>query len=639
MASFRFGPFEVDIASGELHKYGRKIRLQEKPFAILVQLLERQGEVATREDLQQLLWPADTFVDFDHNLNNSINRLREALNDSVEKPKYIETLPRRGYRFKADVEVTRVELPAAKTAATATLPNGNPLATPAGAATEVPLSPRRTWWPAGAAVALILLAVVLTQTDWWKPEHTVPTVQTEGPLRLLVLPFINLTGESQQEYFCDGMTEEMIAQLSNLIPDRLHVIARTSAMRYKDSTKHIAEIAGEVNANYVLESSVRKSGGRYRISVQLIRARDQTHVWAEEYDREIRDILDAQQEVALAVARSVGLQLTPAESSRLHSTRPIDPEAYENYLKGRYFWAKRDPESLQKAYRYMQAAIARDPGFARAYGGLADCYVSLAYGYVPASQAFAKGREAAEKALQLDENLAEAHTTLGYLLFAHGWDWPGAEREFRRAIELDPGYANGHHWFALFLNAMGRRQEAIREIGRATDLDPLSSIVRSNQGEILIHARQYGLAIETLQKTLEFNPDFGIAHGLLAMAYELSGKYSEAITEYERARVLEDDLYYAGIAHAYAAWGKRAEALAALGKLEATARKKYVSQLSFVIVYAGLKDNNKAFSCLKQTLQNREASVPLLRNTDPRLDGLRKDPRFEPLLKEFETRP
>ena len=466
----RVGVFEVDLRAGEVRKNGLKVRLQEQPFAVLAMLLERPGEVVTREELQKKLWTSDTFVDFDTGINTSIKKIREALGDSADNPRFVETLPRRGYRFIAPVEGERKE----------------GLDTLKGFA-----------WPrrkiavgvAGASLLIVLaVAVGLRVGGVWKRIFGGPA---PGEIQsLAVLPLENLSGDPEQEFFVDGMTEALIADLGKI--GALRVISRRSVMRYKGSDKPLPEIARELNVDALVEGSVLRSGNRVRITAQLIGAVPERHLWANHYDRELRDVLALHSEVARAIAEEIKVAVTPEEKARLASTRPVNPEAHEAYLKGQYFLNKHTGEDLQRAIKFAPQAIEIDPGYAPAYALLASSYYEGGWwGAIAVSEARAKAMPAAMKALEIDDTLAEAHVALGSILMVIHWDWAGAEREFKRAIELNPNSALAHGEYSWYLIAIGRSGKALREAQRAQELDPLSIEGNTIVGHTYSHAGKY----------------------------------------------------------------------------------------------------------------------------------------------------
>jgi len=628
----RFGVFEVDLLAGELRRNGSKVKLQEQPFQLLVMLLEHPGEVVTREEIQQKLWPSDTFVDFEHSINAAVKRLREALDDSADNPRFVETLHRRGYRFIAPVDVGAIhELP---------LPITGPRAIH-----ESPL--RRRWVVAvagGVVVAVVAVLFALNVAGLRKrlaaivvgAQHAAPLPKIES---IAVLPLENLSHDPEQEYFADGMTDALITNLGKI--RALRVISRTTAMHFKGTKKTLPEIARELNVDAVVEGSVLRSGNRVRVTANLLHAPTDRHLWANSYESELRDVLVLQGEVARAIAEEVRIKLTPEEQARLTPTRPVNPEAFEAYLRGRYFWNRRTEEALKKGIEFFGQALEKDPAYALAYAGLADSYCVLGdYSFLPPKEAIPRAKAGATKALELDETSAEAHTSLAFVKHRYEWDWLGAEREFKRAIELNPNYATAHHWYSDYLEQMGRHDEAITEIKRAQQLDPLSLIINAVVGRRFRSARRYDEAVEQLRKTLEMDPNFAVAHWLLGDAYEQKGKYESAIAEYQKGRSASGGSVYlvAALGHVYAAAGNRREALKILGELKELSKRTYVSPLSIGSIYNALGDKDQALEWLEKAYQDRAAGMTDLK-LDPMPDPLRSDPRFQNLLRRMNFPP
>ena len=616
----RFGVFDLDPKSGELRKGGVEINLPPQPAKVLIQLATRAGQLVTREELRQQIWGKETFVDFEHGLNSCIKQIRAALDDHPETPRYIETRPRRGYRFIAPVQ---------QLSARAVTP---------GALSE---GLSRTAQRSGArrfSVAAVGLVVALFATGYFaRLAPTRHAVSSGDKIMLAVLPFENLTGDPRQEYLSDGLTEEMITQLGRMHPERLGVIARTSAMQYKKTLKRTDQIGRELSVAYILEGSLRRAGDHVRVSAQLIQVRDQTHLWAESYERDLRDILALQNDVAQAIAREIDLKLTPQQQARIARVRPIDPRVYELYSKGRYFWNKRSEEGYSRAIQYFQQAIARDSEYAPSYAGLADAYAllgSMPNVELPRSEAMPRARAAAVKALELDEGLADAHTSLAFVRMHFDWDWPAAEREFARALELNPGYATAHHWYAFWLIAQGRAEEALQEIRAAQRLDPLSLIINTDVGEILYYGRRHDEAIEQGRRALEIDSAFALAHRLLGMAHLAKRQFAPAVAELEAtARVSGgrlDGLCVLGLAYAEA--GRRAEARKVLRTLEQTSKQRPDLAYPIALVLAGLGERDQAFARLEQAHQKHDGSLILLQ-VDPLLDPLRSDARFQDLMR------
>lgn len=620
-----FGSFEVDLGSRELRRQGLKISLQDQPFRLLALLLERAGEVVTREELRDKLWPADTFVDFDHSLNTAVRKLREALGDSAETPRYVETLARRGYRFVAPVAEPGPTAPQAHSAdADVALPSPPPKA-------RLPPSARRV-----VVVAAVLSSAALVA--YWAGGRPTPRVQPGRRLTLAVLPFDNLSGDADQEYLSDGLTEEMITQLGRLEPDRLRVIARSSTWKYKRAERDIGRLRQELGADYVLEGSLRRAGERVRVTAQLIHAADQTDVWAETYERDLRDVLVLQSEVARSVARAIALTLTPDAQARLASARSVRPESYQDYLRGRYFWNRRTEAALKQALGYFQRAIAADPDDARAYSGLADCYSSLGassiVGGLPPRQAMPEAKAAALKALQIDDTLAEAHTSLANVHLLYDWDLAASEKEFRRALELDPDYTTAHHWYSHCLLVLGRTDESLAESKRALELEPLHLVVGLHLGWHYLYARQYDQATGQFRKTLELDPAFPQAQRCAAWAYLQKGMREEAITSLREAlRTLGRDSEVEGeLGYALGMAGRRDEARAMLEGLQQLSSTRYVSPYSVALVHGGLGDRDQALAWLEKAYVERSDYMVYL-NREPMLDGLRSDPRFAALVR------
>jgi TolB-like protein/DNA-binding winged helix-turn-helix (wHTH) protein/thioredoxin-like negative regulator of GroEL len=620
-----FGSFEVDLEARELRRQGLKIGLQDQPFRLLTLLLERAGEVVTREELRDKLWPADTFVDFDHSLNTAVRKLREALGDSAETPRYVETLARRGYRFVA---------PLAEPGPT------SPLAHSADADLASASPPTVARLPPSARRALVIAAVLSSAAlvAYWVGGRRSPRAQPGRRLTLAVLPFDNLSGDADQEYLSDGLTEEMITQLGRLEPDRLRVTARSSTWKYKRAERDIDRLRRELGADYVLEGSLRRAGERVRVTAQLIQAVDQTDVWAETYERDLRDVLVLQSEVARAVARAIALTLTPDAQARLASARSVSAESYQDYLRGRYFSNRRTEAALKQALGYFQRAIAVDPDNARAYSGLADCYSALGassvVGGLPPRQAMPEAKAGALKALEIDGTLAEAHNSLAIVHLLYDWDLAASEKEFRRALELDPEYTTAHHWYSHCLLALGRTDESLAESKRALELEPLHLVIGVHLGWHYLYVRQYDQAIEQFRKTLELDPAFPQAQRYAAWAYLQKGMREEAIASLRAAlgQLGRDPEVEGELGHALGVAGRRAEALAMLEGLRQLSSRRYVAPFSVALVHTGLGDRDQALAWLEKAYVERSDYMPYL-SREPMLDGLRSDPRFAALVR------
>jgi TolB-like protein/DNA-binding winged helix-turn-helix (wHTH) protein/Tfp pilus assembly protein PilF len=641
----RFGIFEVDLRNSELRKQGRKIKLQEQPCRILGILLERRGEVVTRDELRKRLWSDDTFVDFDHSLNTAVMRLREALSDSSDNPRFIETLPRHGYRFIAPIEEVSVTeqdnrqdaVTMAEQESTSIIEEPQP-SSPSGPSQGMTgASNKQMDWRRGTLVFGFLTLAVLTVfllVLRHSREDGGAALQPKLIKSVVVLPFENLSGEKDQQYFTDGMTDELIAHLAKI--RELRVISRTSSMEYKGTHKTLSQIARDLNVDAVVEGAVLRSGNRVRITAELVQVASDRHLWAETYESPLGDVLGLQSKVASAIVSEIRINLTPEEQQRLSSTRPVSAEGYEDYLKGRYYWNKRSEEGLNKAIEYFQLATQKDPHSALAFAGLADCYSiigSAIVGTVPSQDVASKAKSAALKALELDETVAEAQTSLATVRFNYDWDWAGAATGFQRAIELNPNYGTAYQRYSLYLTAMGRTKESLVEMNRARDLDPLSISMNFSLGWRLYMARQYDQAIEQLRNTLEMDPNFALARMILGQAYEQKGSYQQAIVELEKATSVSHGSppMLGALGHAYGVAGKRAEALKFLSLLQEQSKKQYVSPFYIAIVYAGLHESGKALDLLEKSLQDRSNAIIFIK-VEPQLDSLRSTPRFQALL-------
>lgn len=488
--------------------------------------------------------------------------------------------------------------------------------------------------PAMRRTTVFVLAVLVT-AGYWVWRNLPPVAREPQKIMLAVLPLQNLSGDPNEEYFSDGLTEEMITQLGRLQPGRLGVIARTSTMQYKDTKKQVDEIGRELRVDYILAGSVRHEADQVRVSAQLIRTRDQTLVWADNYQRDARDILTLQSQVAAAVAREISLKLTEQERAELAGIGPVNPVAHQLYLRGRHLWNQRTEEGLQKSVAYFQHAIAEDPTYAASYAALADAYTVLGnWGLLPPKQAYPQAKTAARKALEINPRLAEAHIALAYSLHLHDWNPAEAEKEFKRGLELNPNYAPGRQWYAVFLASEGRFDEAIAEITRARELDPLSLIIGDVVGWIYSLARQYDRAIEEFRKAVELDPKFFPTRYDLGMTYADHGMYKEAIEELDAARALSGDTArtLSGLAYAYALAGQPGEAKKLLDDLRKLSARRYVPPFDIAVVHAALGEKDLAFALLEKAYEDRHPWLVMLKVT-PKVDKLRSDPRFGGLLR------
>jgi TolB-like protein/DNA-binding winged helix-turn-helix (wHTH) protein/Tfp pilus assembly protein PilF len=630
----RFGPFQVDLASGELHKHGVRLRLQEQPFQILVMLLQNPGEVVTRDELRNKLWTSDTFVDFDVGLNNAVLRLRNVLGDSADSPRFIETLPRRGYRFIAQLDGP-VAAPLHESAQPSTAGyQEEAVASLASAASQLakPSLARlrvRRIWTVGFVLALLLALFAglnvggLRQRVLGRPSA--PAIRS-----LAVLPLENLSGDEAQEYFADGMTDELITDLASIA--RLRVISRTSTTHYKGTRKTIPEIARELNVDAVVEGSVGRSANKVRIRAQLIRAVPEEHLWAESYERDLPDVLALQRDVAKAIASEIQVHLTPQERQHLANARPINPAAYNAFLLGDYHSSKRNPAAMDKGIQYFQEAIRIDPSYAQAYAGLANAYIERdIWGGLGVGKSADQVRAATLKALELDGELAEAHALLGQIHFQYDWDWQSTEAEYKRAIQLNPNLAAAYVRYAYFLQAMSRHTEALAAAHHAVELDPLSASNISDEGRILYRARQYESAVARYQRALELDPGYLPALGRIAEAYEQLGKFDQALAYVERLQRTASDrrLGLRPLARIYARMGKQREALEILRTIEKNGAPGG-DEFALAAIYSALGDRDHAIAALEKGVQARSL-LPFV-FVDPQLDPLRSDPRYSGLL-------
>jgi TolB-like protein/DNA-binding winged helix-turn-helix (wHTH) protein/Tfp pilus assembly protein PilF len=638
-----FGAFDVDLRSRELRKRGVKIKLQDQPFRVLAMLLEHAGDMVAREDLRQKLWPADTFVDFDHGLNNAINRLREALCDSAEKPLFIETLPRRGYRFIAPISVgLPTELSARDTskglyACESTQTRAEPVARPSQHGSQVnsvvtdsgpaPARTSRKLLLTGALVAVIGIGWLAWYRSGTRENPVSPQIRS-----LAVLPLQNLSSNKEQEYFVEGMTDQLITDLAKI--SSLRVISRTSIMRYQDSRNALAQIARELNVDAVIEGTVLRSGDRVRITAQLIRAAPEQHLWSESYERNLGDVLTLQDDVARAIAHEVRAKLTHEEEALLEVKRPVNRKAYELYLKGSHFQNQRTEAGLKKGRDYFQQAVDTDPGYALAYAGLANSYDVLGgFSLLPARDVFPKAKAAAAKALALDSSLAEAHAALGLAMLFYDWNWAAAQKELKQSIKLNPNNATAHKEYALYFDTQGQGKEAIGEMERAHELDPVSLDINAQLGVVYRDGRHYDRAIEQCRKTVELDQNFSPGHWCLGMAYASKKMYKEATDELLRARATGGcPCELAALAYTYAAAGQTMSARSVLQELEKRSEQGY--PLSYLIseVYAELGENDRAFAWLERAHKERDCQLTWLK-LDPMIDSLRPDPRFKDLVR------
>ena len=620
----RFGTFEMDIRSGELRKNGMRLRLSGQPFQILAVLVERPGELIAREELRSRLWPADTFVDFDHGLNNAVARIREVLEDSSETPRYVETIPRRGYRFIAPVtngkRATAPDLPVSPSR------DGTPsITTP-----EVPPAQgkidKRLWLILGtlAVLALVAVAFVLYRARGSKQ----PPIKS-----VAVLPLQNLSGDPKQDYVAEGMTEDLIGRLSDI--RELRVTSRTSVMRYKNTQLPVAEIARALGVDAIVEGSVIREGNRLRVHAQLIRAATDEHFWSASYDRELGDILALESEVAQSIAAKVKVTVTGKEHGRLIAARPVLPEVYESYLKGLSTLNNTYSRSgLEESVSYFDEAIKKDAGFAPAYVGLADAYNKLATVFIgaPPSEVRPRVVNAARKALELDPELVRAHVLLADVEQAR-WQWKDAEAEYKRALELRPNDAAAHMGFSHWLLCQGRLDEALTWAQRGRELDPLA-VSGVQIGQTLFYSHRYPEAIKELRSVLAVQPKEASALWYLGFALIANGQPEEAIPGLEDAASVSNRsaAVIAVLIRAYAHGDRRSEALHLLDELKRRREKGYVPAGAFVNAYLGLDDREQVFVWLERAYQEQSNILQFVK-IHPYFDPVRNDPRFVDLIR------
>ncbi len=598
-------------------------------------LLEKPGEVVTRDELRNKLWSADTFVDFDVGLNNAVLRLRNALGDSADSPRFIETLPRRGYRFVARVDGP---VPATLHESTRSPTAGHQqeaIASPANATAEVVVPslerPRaRKIWTAGTVLAVLLALIAVLNVGGLR-QRVFGRPSPRPISSLAVLPLENLSGDQAQEYFADGMTDELITDLASIA--RLRVISRTSTAHYKGTRKTIPEIARELNVDAVVEGSVGRSANKVRIRAQLVRAAPEEHLWAQSYERDFPDVLALQRDVAKAIADEIKIKLTPEEKARLTNARKVDPEAYQLYLRGRFSFENWTHDAVKLARENFQKAIEKDPSYAVAYAGLADTYVFGVTGLEP-KVSIPLARAAAGKALELDDSLGDAHAALAQVKFLGDWDWAGAEREFRRAIDLNPGDTLVHHMYSHFLLAMGRNEESLKESQLYLQLDPLSAPANHHLAWHYLATGLYDLAIQQDLKALQIDANYiDSIHGL-GEEYRHKGMPQEALAQYEKQMMLSgaNTDWIRSLRRAYQTEGWKGYWGKSLDRDLKRANREYVSFYDIADDYALLDDRVQAFRYLEKAYADHEDFLTWIK-AERDFDTLHSDPRYQDLLR------
>jgi TolB-like protein/DNA-binding winged helix-turn-helix (wHTH) protein/Flp pilus assembly protein TadD len=637
----RFGDdFELDVRAYQLRRSGRRLKLERIPMELLLVLIEQRGQIVTREQIVERVWGKNVFLDTDNSINAAIRKIRQVLKDDPEQPRFVQTVTGRGYRFIAPVQELGLLSAGIESVSRPTAPGE-------GSSSAPIVEDRVVWAPVDRprpvfillAVCAVLIAALAGHFQWFRPRPRPET--SDARLMLAVLPFENLTGDAGQDYFSDGLTEEMITRIGNLDPQHLGVIARTSVMHYKNSPEKLDQIGRELGVQYVLEGSIRRDSEKVRITAQLIEAKDQSRLWARQYDREVSHLLTLEAEIAREIADEIHTTLgnrkgTPPSGQLALSaqTSPQTYEAYDLYLKGQYFFNKRSIEGFRRAVDYYEQAIAKDSSYARAYAGLADSYALIGgYSSAPQTEFMPKARAAALRSMELDPSLPEAHTALALVVQNYDWDWQTSENEFRRAIELNPNYATAHHWYAEHLTWLGRFDEALRESENARRLDPLSLIIATDQGATLYFSRQYDRAIAQFLAVREMDPDFPHST-MIVHAYEQKGMFAEVLGEIEKNRRSTGDAPWlcSAEAYAYGRMGQAERARAALAKLEEWNRRQPVDAAAFVGPYIALGDKDRAFFWLEKAYAQHSNAMTWLK-VGPMFDPLRSDPRFQDLLR------
>ena len=620
----KFGVFEVDLVAGELRKAGMRQKLAGQPFQVLQALLERPQEIVTREELRQRLWPGNTFIDHELALKKAVNRLREVLGDSAESPRFIETVPRRGYRFVCTI----TSLPSVRSDSS----EAGLLDSVEAMERPVATAPSRAQIPRMLIVGLALAGIAALVFAFKIRTGIFANPRSLEIRSIAVLPLENLSKDPGQDYFSDGITDALTTDLAQI--GAIRVISRTSATHFKGSRQTLPEIGRLLNVDSIVEGSVARSEGRLRITAQLIDARSDRHLWAKTYERDLKDILTLQDEVARDIAEEIRVNLSPQEQKRLTADRRTNPRAYDAYLRGRYLWNQRNAEAIAKAVGYFEQAAREDPGFAAAYSGLADCY-SVGWG---AKRDLHLAEEYARKALSLQPDLAEGHISLG-AVHTSRYKPVDAGEEVRRALELSPNYAMAHHWHAALLLSLGRLSEALSENDRARQLDPFSIPINTMRGIILIGLRQYDQAANQIEKTVELAPQSPFLHDILARIYWLEGKAPEAITEGTKAEGLAANLAHSPerlgdqeITAAYAKSGLRAARIKAAQRMEKS-QKGNPDAISVALLYGTLEDKNKVLQWLERSWHLQEANLLLMSKSAPEFEFLGTDPRFQDLLR------
>jgi TolB-like protein/DNA-binding winged helix-turn-helix (wHTH) protein/Tfp pilus assembly protein PilF len=627
----RFADCELNASAFELRRGRRTVKLERIPLQVLLLLIEEHGRVVTREAIADHVWGKGVFLDVDNGINTAIRKIRQVLNDDPQNPQFVETIPGSGYRFIAALHTNEAPVRAVE----GLQEKAPSLVVPRTAGTGVSpasgeLQPRRRSNPrtAGMLIALLLVAGIGGWLTW---RHFIGQRHIIGSIA--VLPFQNLSGDSSQDYFADGMTEEIITELSRI--ESLRVISHTSVMDYKGTKKHLPEIARELGVDAILEGSVIRENNNVRVTVQLLDGPADRHLWGEEYERPLNGVLNLQRDVGQAIGEKVRAKLSATQQVRLRKAHAVNPAAYDAYLRGRFYFDTGfgNPDSLKKGKQYFEESIQADPKFAQAYAGLANSYVYSAYaGALKRDEAYHSAKDALTKAMELDDSVGEAHYALGLLKSDFEWDWEAADREFNRAIALAPSYSCAHESRALFLASLGRRDEALDEIAKIDQLD-FSLGTAGTTSWVYYSLRDYPNLIDASKRALLLDPNNSGEHYLLGVGYEQTGKLQEAISEYQKAvEASGNSDNVVALAHAYSAAGRKAEAEKMLRDLESKVNGTAGSSLTMARIFAGLGDKDKAFEFLEKAYSEKSFGLPTSLKADLLLDNLRSDPRYQSLL-------
>jgi len=612
---YRFGSFELDAHSGELRKSGLRIKLEDQPFRLLTAMVSRPGEVLTREELQSALWPEDTYVEFDRGLTRAINKVRAALGDTATNPRFVETLPRRGYRFVAPV---------------ATLPGESVPPPPAEPvpAVEVAILEKRPNWLAGAGIAVLAAAVGISAYFVLRTDNSRPITA------IAVLPLTNTSGDSAQDYVADGMTEQVISALSGI--QSIHTVARTSAMRYKGRQMPLPEIARELHVQALVEGSIAVAGPRFRMNVRLVRIPDEKVIWTSSYYRETGDMNSLQTELAMNIASGIGAFVSPQEQNRLAlKGRPVNPDVHALYLQGRVFVNETSRDSILRGLAALEQIVAKDPGNAAAWAAISDGWFGLSSVYLPPREAMPKARAAATKALSLDPQSDAAHSALGLVQVFYDWDWRAAEDHFQKAIAINPNSSTAYRGMGFLKEAVGQPAAAAQAVERAIELDPVSLWAHMQKSILLTCRRKYRDSERHARQVLAWEPRFGVLRALLGTNLAERGMFPEAILELEKAVEYQRvPTTMAWLAQGYARAGRKKEADRAMTELVSLAKTQYVCPFEVATAFAVLGRNDEAFEWMNKTVEER-ADCSIWLRSEPWLAHIHGDPRYKSLVRQI----